>query len=52
VAFARFRGAMRWVNRVGGVVLIVVGLLLMTRYFTVLAGYLQVLTPDAIRGRI
>lgn len=51
-AFARFRGVMRWVNRVGGVVLIVVGLLLMTRYFTVLAGYLQALTPEAIRGRI
>lgn len=51
-AFARWRGAMKWVNRVGGVLLIVVGLLLITNYFTVLAGWLQALTPDALRTRI
>jgi cytochrome c-type biogenesis protein len=50
--FARYRGAMKWVNRVGGVVLIVVGLLLVTNYFTVLASWLQALTPDALRTRI
>ena len=50
--FARWRGAMKWVNRVGGVLLIVVGLLLVTSYFTVLAGWLQALTPDALRTRI
>ncbi|HXT49070.1 MAG TPA: cytochrome c biogenesis protein CcdA, partial [Gemmatimonadaceae bacterium] len=43
-AFARWRGAMKWVNRVGGVLLIIVGLLLITNYFTVLAGWLQALT--------
>lgn len=51
-AFARWRGAMKWVNRVGGVLLVVVGLLLITNYFTVLAGWLQSLTPDALRTRI
>ena len=50
--FARYRGAMKWVNRVGGVLLIVIGLLLVTNYFTVLASYLQALTPDALRTRI
>jgi cytochrome c-type biogenesis protein len=50
--FARYRGAMRWVNRVGGVVLVAVGLLLVTNYFTVLASWLQSLTPDALRTRI
>jgi cytochrome c-type biogenesis protein len=50
--FARYRGAMKWVNRVGGVVLVAVGLLLVTNYFTVLASWLQSLTPDALRTRI
>lgn len=51
-AFARFRGAMVWVNRVGGVLLIVVGVLLLTDYFTILAGYLQAITPEVLRERI
>jgi len=51
-AFARYRGAMKWVNRVCGVVLIAAGLLLVTNYFTVLAGWLQALTPDALRTRL
>jgi cytochrome c-type biogenesis protein len=50
--FARFRSAMVWVNRVGGVLLIVIGALLLTDYFTILASYLQALTPDFLRTRI
>jgi cytochrome c-type biogenesis protein len=50
--FARYRGVLKWVNRVGGVLLIAVGLLLVTSYFTVLAGWLQALTPDVLRTRI
>src|SRR6478672_4348614 len=50
--FARYRGAMKWVNRVGGVILIAAGLLLVTSYFTLLASWLQGLTPDALRTRI
>ena len=39
-------------NRVGGVLLIVIGVLLLTNYFTLLASYLQILTPEALRSRI
>jgi cytochrome c-type biogenesis protein len=51
-AFARFRGAMVWVNRIGGVLLIVIGVLLLADYFTILASYLQALTPQSLRSRI
>lgn len=50
--FARFHGAMLWVNRVGGVLLIAIGVLLLTDYFTLLAGYLQAITPAFLRERI
>jgi cytochrome c-type biogenesis protein len=50
--FARFRGAMVWVNRIGGVLLIVIGVLLLADYFTILASYLQALTPQSLRSRI
>ena len=51
-AFARYRSTLKWVNRVGGVILIAAGLLLVTSYFTLLASWLQGLTPDALRTRI
>jgi len=51
-AFARIRGAMVWMSRAGGVLLIVIGLLLVTHYFTWLASYLQALTPTALRSHI
>jgi len=50
--FAKYKGAMIWVNRVGGVVLIAIGVLLVSNYFTLIASYLQRLTPDFIRTRI
>jgi cytochrome c-type biogenesis protein len=50
--FTRARRHMVWIGKAGGVLLILVGVLLLTDYFTVLAGYLQRLTPDAIRNRI
>jgi cytochrome c-type biogenesis protein len=50
--FARVRSQMVWVTRVAGVLLVAVGVLMMTDYFTVLAGYLQGFTPDALRNRI
>lgn len=50
--FAKFRGTMIWMSRAGGVLLIVIGLLLVTHYFTWIAGYLQALTPDVLRSRI
>ena len=47
--FQRFRHYMRWVQRVSGVLLIAVGLLLVTGEFTRLAGWLQSLTPGFLR---
>jgi cytochrome c-type biogenesis protein len=51
-AFSRMRHHMVWVSRAGGVLLIAVGLLLVTNYFTILASYLQALTPDFLKSRI
>ncbi len=51
-AFARFRPYLVWVSRAGGVLLILIGLLLVSDYFTILATYLQGLTPAALRNRI
>jgi cytochrome c-type biogenesis protein len=51
-AFSRVRRQMAWITRASGVLLIVVGVMMITDYFTVLAGYLQAFTPDAIRTRI
>jgi cytochrome c-type biogenesis protein len=50
--FTRMRRGMAWVSRISGVLLIAVGLLLLTGYFTVLAGWLQRLTPAALQGRL
>ena len=47
--FQRFRKYMRWVQRVSGVLLIAVGLLLASGQFTRLAGWLQSLTPQFLR---
>ena len=50
--FARVRQRLLWVSRLGGALLIAVGLLLLTDYFSLLASYLQALTPEAVRNRI
>ena len=50
--FTRLRRQMVWVTRAAGVLLIVVGVLMVTDYFTVLAGYLQGLTPEALKSRL
>lgn len=52
VWFQRFRPYIVWVDRVAGVMLIVLGILLVTDHFTLLAGYLQSLTPDFLRRRL
>jgi cytochrome c-type biogenesis protein len=49
---ARMRRGLAWVSRVSGALLIGVGLLLVTGYFTVLASWLQQLTPAALQGRL
>ncbi|MBA3891467.1 MAG: cytochrome c biogenesis protein CcdA [Gemmatimonadaceae bacterium] len=50
--FTRFRRQMVWVNRVAGLLLILVGLLLVTDYLTFLSTYLQRLTPEFLRSRL
>lgn len=52
VWFQRFRPYIVWVDRVAGALLIVLGILLVTDNFTVLAGYLQGLTPEGLRRRL
>ena len=49
---ARIRARLVWVNRVSGALLIIVGVLLLTNYFSLMASYLQVLTPAALRSRL
>jgi cytochrome c-type biogenesis protein len=52
VGFARFRPRLVWVSRISGILLIVVGLLLLTDYFTILGSWLEGMTAKALRERI
>ncbi len=52
VWFQRVRPYILWVERVAGALLILLGLLLVTDRFTLLAGYLQGLTPEFLRSRL
>jgi cytochrome c-type biogenesis protein len=52
VWFQRFRPYIVWVDRIAGGMLIVLGILLVTDSFTLLAGYLQGLTPQFLRQRL
>ena len=48
--FQRFRRHLRWVQRVSGALLLVVGFLLLTGQFTRIASWLQALTPSFLRN--
>lgn len=50
--FQRMKRQMVWVSRISGVVLIGIGILLVTNYFTVLAAWLTKLTPEFLLERI
>lgn len=50
--FQRMRKQMMWISRVSGVVMIVIGVMLITNYFTVLASWLTTLTPEFLLERI
>ena len=52
VWFQRFRPYLVWVERVAGILLIVLGLLLVTDRFTLLASWLQGLTPEFLKRRL
>ncbi len=50
--FAKLRHQMIWVNRFAGSLLILVGILMVTDRFTMMATWLQDLTPEWLRDRI
>lgn len=50
--FKKFRRFIPLTTKIAGGILIVVGVLLMTGYFSILAGWLQNLTPAFLRDRI
>ena len=50
--FQRFRPYLVWIERIAGVLLILLGLLLVTDRFTLLASWLQGLTPQFLKSRL
>ncbi len=50
--FQRMRRAMVWISRASGVLMIAIGLLLITNYFTILSSYLQSITPNFLLERL
>ncbi len=50
--FQRYRGALVWMTRVSGGMLIAIGLLMITDSMTVLTGWLQQWTPEFLRSRL
>jgi cytochrome c-type biogenesis protein len=50
--FQRYKHWIVWVSRASGILLIAVGLLMVFDYFTILASYLQALTPEFLRERL
>lgn len=50
--FAKLRHHIVWVNRIAGALLVLVGVLMVTNRFTMLASWLQDFTPAFIRDRI
>ena len=50
--FARMRRGIAWVSRISGVLLILVGVLLAAGWFTMLASWLQKLTPAGLLDRL
>ena len=50
--FQRFRPYLAWVERVAGGLLILLGVLLITDRFTLIAGYLRRLTPAFLQRRL
>ena len=50
--FQRYRGALVWMSRISGVLLIAVGLLMITGSMTILTAWLQRFTPEFLRSRL
>jgi cytochrome c-type biogenesis protein len=52
VWFQRFRPYIVWVDRTAGALLVLLGVLLVTDRFTLIASYLQGLTPEFLKSRL
>jgi len=50
--FQRFRPYIAWTERIAGTILVVLGVLMLTDRFTLLAGYLRGLTPEFLKSRL
>jgi cytochrome c-type biogenesis protein len=50
--FGRMKRQMNWITRTSGVLMIAVGVLMVTNYFTILAAFLQQYTPESLRSRL
>ena len=50
--FQRYRGALIWMSRISGILLIAVGLLMITGTMTILSAWLQRFTPEFLRSRV
>lgn len=50
--FQRYRGALIWMSRASGVLLIMVGVLMLTGSMTVMSTWLQRWTPEFLRSRL
>ena len=50
--FQRYRGALIWMSRVSGILLIAIGVLMVTGSMTVLTTWLQQWTPEFLRSRL
>ena len=50
--FQKFRRYLPWVQRISGALLVIVGILLVTGWFTTLAAFLNSVTPEFLRKRL
>jgi cytochrome c-type biogenesis protein len=50
--FQRYKGALMWMSRISGVLLIIVGVLMITGSMTILSSWLQQWTPDFLLKRL
>lgn len=51
-AFQRYRGALVWMSRLSGLLLVAVGVLMLTGSMTILSAWLQGATPEFLRRRL
>ena len=50
--FSRMKRQMGWITRTSGVLMIAIGVLMITNYFTILAGVLNQYTPEFLKSRL